>query len=866
MGDSRFGTIGSPTRVSVNAFRLKWSSKSLVYHYAVSIIPEWPGKPGVVTSISKQKGIEILQRLQTRIYPSVFPNLGAFDGKGNLFSFVEYNFNGPSISFEHIPLDSDNERKKPKTVKVTIALVRTVNISLLRGLLEGRDDSSLRDGSSDASSCLSMLNMFVQAQPRRGANLYKGNSFYVPPSGSPGFDRDIDPLRLWSGFFQSVRPAINEIIVNVDVTAGVVMPSQPLVQAACSFIRCRDAVELRDLPPHEFRKLRASLKGLKVAVAIKNQTRRRSRPIKDLLQNVGAIEFDGPEGITTVADHFYSKYKVNIPKHTLGVKLGHGEHFPITVCEVETQLYKPKLAANQVSALHRFMPSNPGNRLRRITDGWEALGHSQSEFLQAAQVQIDERPMSVEARILDPRTIAFGPRHEQDNRPDLLRLNPGSAGVWDIMRKRLVKPMKVDMMVVNFTGLRTTDTMVNFVMELCNVMKERGMFIAKASPVLHGKPGHDVNETLLAYGNEHRPNLILVFLPAEAEEIYNQVKRFGDITRGIATQCVRWKDQLFDPGRGGRGGGGRKINWNQYHNNLTLKINGKLGGVNYYSFDSVIRMLEETNAMVIGADVSHPAPGSTMPSIAALVSSVDSRATRYVATVKVQQSRTELIQELDQMLGTALEAYFHSNGKIPPRSIYFFRDGVSEGEFERVRQGEFYTMKKLTERKYKELGKPPPKLTFIIVGKRHHFRFFPNDPKDADRSGNCRSGFVVDRRITHPIYRDFYLQSQAGLKGTSVPGHYTVLEDENLGFDANALQELAYSLCHCYSRATRAVKIPAPVYYADLACRRAKFHYDPTMHETISAQSEESEEIHLDFYKDNFTPVNNSMKRFMYFL
>ena len=54
------------------------------------------------------------------------------------------------------------------------------------------------------------------------------------------------------------------------------------------------------------------------------------------------------------------------------------------------------------------------------------------------------------------------------------------------------------------------------------------------------------------------------------------------------------------------------------------------------------------------------------------------------------------------------------------------------------------------------------KITVIVVGKRHHVRFFPQTPKDADRSGNCPAGTVVDRDITHPTEFDFYLQSHGG--------------------------------------------------------------------------------------------------------
>jgi hypothetical protein len=116
-----------------------------------------------------------------------------------------------------------------------------------------------------------------------------------------------------------------------------------------------------------------------------------------------------------------------------------------------------------------------------------------------------------------------------------------------------------------------------------------------------------------------------------------------------------------------------------------------------------------------------------------------------------------------------------------------------------------------------------PTITFIVVGKRHHTRFFPQDRRDADRTGNCPSGTVVDSEIVHPQFYDFYLLSQAGLQGTSRPTHYSVLLDENK-LSVDDIQTLTYNLCHVYARCTRAVSIVPPVYYAHLVGRRARYH------------------------------------------
>lgn len=127
-----------------------------------------------------------------------------------------------------------------------------------------------------------------------------------------------------------------------------------------------------------------------------------------------------------------------------------------------------------------------------------------------------------------------------------------------------------------------------------------------------------------------------------------------------------------------------------------------------------------------------------------------------------------------------------------PKRIIFYRDGVSEGQFKQVLEKELPLVKGLSRllcadvynlliqhlsAACKEVG-ISPNITVIIVGKRHHVRFFPSS-NVQDRSGNCPAGTVVDRDVVHPTEFDFYLQSHGGLLGTSRPAHYSVLYDDN---------------------------------------------------------------------------------------
>jgi eukaryotic translation initiation factor 2C len=114
-----------------------------------------------------------------------------------------------------------------------------------------------------------------------------------------------------------------------------------------------------------------------------------------------------------------------------------------------------------------------------------------------------------------------------------------------------------------------------------------------------------------------------------------------------------------------------------------------------------------------------------------------------------------------------------------------------------------------------------PKLTIVICGKRHHTRFYPLEASEADRDGNPRPGTVVDRGVTAVYEFDFFLQAHGGLQGQTRPTHYYVVHDENT-FSADTLQTLTNSVSYMFARATKAVSLVSPAYYADLACERGR--------------------------------------------
>ena len=89
-----------------------------------------------------------------------------------------------------------------------------------------------------------------------------------------------------------------------------------------------------------------------------------------------------------------------------------------------------------------------------------------------------------------------------------------------------------------------------------------------------------------------------------------------------------------------------------------------------------------------------------------------------------------------------------------------------------------------------------PQIVIIVVGKRHHTRFYPTDNKSMDsRTGNPMPGTVVDRGVTSHYLWDFFLQAHKGLQGTARPAHYVVIKDE-LNSSQDALESFVQAHVH----------------------------------------------------------------------
>ena len=183
------------------------------------------------------------------------------------------------------------------------------------------------------------------------------------------------------------------------------------------------------------------------------------------------------------------------------------------------------------------------------------------------------------------------------------------------------------------------------------------------------------------------------------------------------------------------------INWVQ-------KINLKLGGTNHQlkDDDAYGRILGD-KTMVIGIDVSHPPPGAEgAPSVAAVVASCDKYLSQWPADLRINESRQEMVGMLQEMLTTRLEHFKKVNDQRLPKNLLIYRDGVGEGQYQIVLDEELPRLRDACRRVYgkKYVEGVYPQISLIVVGKRHHTRFYRTKGSEivVGPAGNPSSGTV----------------------------------------------------------------------------------------------------------------------------
>ena len=533
----------------------------------------------------------------------------------------------------------------------------------------------------------------------------------------------------------------------------------------------------------------------------------------------------GKTKTVNVAQYFHERYgvRLNLPYLPL-VQARKNEVYPMEVCVMpDGQRYPAKLNEDQTSKMIKFAATRPEQRKESIRYGLSKINWQADPFLKNYGLKINPNMLTTNARVLEPPEVSFKGSVAK----------PGTSGRWDLKGKVFIAPSPKPLeswgvLVMAGTeggdkrSVPSREQVNNFVQTFIKIYKGHGGVVKNTNPaVTTGVPdtAEAVKSAFQNAGNQAkmRPQMLMVIVTNKSADVYNRIKANCDCRFGLVSQCVQ-SAQII------------KAN-PQYCSNVSLKFNNKLGGTNSIIKPKTPYFREPT--MIIGADVTHAAPGTSQASIAAITMSMDQHCARYCAGVQVNGFRTEMIEQKNmiELVQPLIQKWTESvGGGRLPKHVYYFRDGVSEGQYIPLIKNEVADLKKAFSLKTDGKAELMPKFTVVVVEKRHHIRFFPDKGPAGDSNGNPVPGMIVDRDVTHPFEEDFYLNSHKAIQGTSRPTHYHILTDE-YKVPIDVFQKLTYEHCYQYQRATTPVSIFPAVYYAHLAAARSVSHID------ISAQA-----------------------------
>ncbi|KAG8956549.1 hypothetical protein FRC04_000027 [Tulasnella sp. 424] len=789
----RTGTVGRSIDIFTNNFEILNFPEGKWYHYAgmIALSSALPRLTNELTWIDLAPIVDISspndtanpqfrrdERNQRVIQHLKLNDIrfgeGVYDGKAIFFSRSEL---GPILEMPNV---FDSQRP----INVTFTRIQVVDFSILQQFARGLSQVAVN-----------MLNILLRETPsqRQGADqsiVVKRRAIYSTA--------DMRPIRggfqVADGFIQSVRPGSPRMVVNVNYTSGVTWQPGPLPDLLKEVLKLRNwnfprTLESDMIRGEQIREINKLIRGIKVmAPHLDGRKRKRPLVISGLhSKNAQTYRFDCNFGNVSVAQYFQMQYNRVLYYPTLclvSIRSNDEILFPIeTLVVLPGQLVSKavKLFPSQVAEIQRIAQDmKPSPRLKSIADSLrsnQVLAYENAPVLVSSKFRIDLRPMISKARLLPPPDVLY----RGNAKPSIAR------GAWNMMQLKVWQsPQPVEKWAICVISPRCDrGAAYEFGSTLVGICGQMGIPLNPKFQIFEGPTPMDV------LGNCGPASFVLCILNGPETSHKEAIKKWGDIQHGIPTQIILW-DKISD--RGGRLNGRNKLD--QYCRNLGLKINAKLGGINCIPPSLPGIVLHET--IIIGLDVSHPSPGALGPSVAAMASSVDPACSFYIGQSQLQQPRQEAIEELRVMVTHALRQQFMyitrglNKKYMPPKQVLLFRDGVSEGQFIDIIETEITQVKGgisdwLAEvKKNAGLTMDMPRLTFVVVGKKHHFRMFaPRDHQPHHtRVDNCQSGTVIDSHVTNPYWDDYYLLSHAAILGTSRPAHYSVLWDET-GFTAD---------------------------------------------------------------------------------
>lgn len=755
-----YGREGRRIRLISNCFPIKIPNGN-VYHYDVQITkkkPQKEEKEKIYACLNTKLNRKIIS-LMLESNPIFRGLYAAYDGRYNLYTrrpvCTDFPFTCEVVLPDEYPgRPGDPRGPKCELVRVEIKPVSVINLDSIHAFFDRKTTSVPQDAIMAVETILRNGNCL------RFTPVYR--SFYYPPD-----PQNLTPfgggLEIWFGFHQSVRICEWKPTVNLDISATTFWQAGPVLNFIAELLK-RNVNELSRsrLGNHDINLINKKLSGRHVTST--HLGYKRKYTILSMRKQAANSEyFSVDDGRISVSQYFAEQHRINLrfPNFPcLHMKPEKKNVFlPPELCDiVPGQHSRAELTSDQKSKMIEFTSRPPQSRFQEIHKNLMRANFNRDRCVQEFGLQVSDRPLGLEGRVIDPPNLMYKDRYDSEK-----QILPRD-GSWNIRDTFFWQGANIP------RGILLSFIKYNNLDEFVRLFKNIGTNLGLNIDGHLQKHIRDVGCDKRQYFSDLKQKgvgLVIIIIPSMKDErdekkLYAEIKTAAETEVGLITQCLKEETLNKKFGPGGKGGA-------QVVNNLFLKINAKLGGENNSLLYRDVAPILFKPAIVFGADVNHPAATQpNLPSIAACVGSLDCLGKRFAISLRLQENsnmnkrKKEVIDELQDMVKDLLVA-FYRHTKQKPEKIIFYRDGVSEGEFLTVKTKEVVAIRKAC---LDLQGDYKPGITFIVVQKRHHVRFKPEDRRDGvGRMQNIPPGTVVDTVVTHPVNFDFFLCSQLGIQG-----------------------------------------------------------------------------------------------------
>jgi len=665
----------------------------------------------------------------------------------------------------------------------------------LRCRIEYKNTYDMGDPKVDRSmlvQCMEAVMRFYQRQV-----FYVDHKKIVSPDSQP---HEIGGgLQIYPGLSDSIRFCNGNYYLNLDMAFCVFFKSSTLIDLIREISDKSGRRITGDAIPDLGEKFYMDLEKLLKNVRLTTNHRERNMTFKAsgiLYKPASSVTFETENGSMTVADYFAKTYKPLKYPHLPLIAIKRKEaviYMPIEVlCIPAMQRYQKKLNEMMTSQMIRIAAKRPDERFSQIEEKAKELAILNNDNLKRFGIAFDNKMLNCKGKMLPPPKIEFKNSKKMD-------VNNGS---WNLMGVKMLEEVTSfpEWCVFVFRGGRVgNDQIAGFTEH------------AENYGVKMGKPKMVNINTVEDFYKAPKCRFNLVVLPDKNAQRYEEIKRIAETYNSCFTQCIVAANAF-------------KLTNPQFVGNLILKINTKLGGRNWKLEK---RIMDDKPTIVFGIDVCHPGIGEMdSPSVCSVVASMDYDFVRYKTSILQQERYVEVVDSLEATVKSMLKSHYGYTHNKPSR-IVIFRDGVGDSMFDIIYNNEITTIRKACD----QLGADyKPEIVFIVAQKRHCIRF-------SARGQNLRPGTVIDDEqlcvkgegktgvSTANCEMDFFLVSHNAIQGTARPVRYLVLLNE-AKFTSEKLQEIVYSMCHLYMRASKSVSVVPPIYYADLAAARGKCYFE----------------------------------------